>query len=197
MTDRLDALRLAPVLAAPSARFSRELYDRLSEELSPLLLTVQPDIERQDAMTAATTSTVSPPIAMGLPSLDAHAEIKWLTEVLGFRLTALFEEPDGGVAHSQLAWKGGAVHVSTRKGPWPEGRGASSMMLFCDDRAEVNALYQRAVAAGAEVLTPWPLEETPYGGYGFTVRDPEGNLWNPGIAFLETEAAKSLPQRRI
>ena len=195
MTDRLDALRLAPAPAQPSARFSRELYDRLREELAPLVLTVNTDHREKDDMNASTSSTVAPPIAMGLPSLDAHAEIKWLTEVLGFRLTALFDEPDGGVAHSQLAWKGGAVHVSTRKGPWPEGRGASSMMLFCEDRAEVDRLYERVVAAGAEV-TQAP-EEKPYGGYGFSVRDPEGNLWNPGIPFLETEAAKSFPGRRI
>jgi uncharacterized glyoxalase superfamily protein PhnB len=196
MPDRLEALKLPSTPLAPSARFSRQLYERLREELAPLLpLTLHAGTERQDAMTASTTSTVAPPIAMGLPSLDAHAEIKWLTEVLGFRLTALFDEPDGGVAHSQLAWKGGAVHVSTRKGPWPEGRGASSMMLFCEDRAEVDRLYERAVAAGAEI-TRAP-EETFYGGYGFSVRDPEGNLWNPGIAFLDTDAAKGLPQRRI
>jgi len=40
---------------------------------------------------------------------------------------------------------------------------------------DVDALYERAREAGAEI----PLEpmDTDYGSREFTVRDPEGNLW--------------------
>lgn len=197
MTDRLDDLKLPPSTPAdPSPRFSRELYERLREELTPLLLTIGTTSERQDAMTASTRATVSPALRVSLGSRDAHTHIKWLTDVLGFRLTALFEEPDGGVAASQLAWKDGAVHLSTRvDGGRMPPTGPCSIGLTCDDRDEVDGLYERAVAAGAEVIVP--IEETFYGGYHFSLRDPEGNIWGAGIEWLESEAAKSLPQRRI
>ena len=41
-----------------------------------------------------------------------------------------------------------------------------------------DALHDRAVAAGAEILIG--LKDEDYGGRGFTCRDPEGQLWNIG-----------------
>jgi uncharacterized glyoxalase superfamily protein PhnB len=43
---------------------------------------------------------------------------------------------------------------------------------------EPDALHDRAVAAGAEVVAP--LHDTDYGSRDFAVRDPEGNLWSFG-----------------
>ncbi|MDQ3053845.1 MAG: glyoxalase, partial [Actinomycetota bacterium] len=39
-------------------------------------------------------------------------------------------------------------------------------------------VYERAVAGGAEVARE--MEEADYGSRGFTVRDPEGNLFSFG-----------------
>ncbi|MFR9750988.1 VOC family protein [Nocardia sp. 004] len=41
-----------------------------------------------------------------------------------------------------------------------------------------DALFARATAAGAEVVRD--LRDEDYGSRGFTVRDPEGNLWSFG-----------------
>ena len=41
-----------------------------------------------------------------------------------------------------------------------------------------DALFDRATAAGAEVVRD--LRDEDYGSRGFTVRDPEGNLWSFG-----------------
>jgi uncharacterized glyoxalase superfamily protein PhnB len=41
-----------------------------------------------------------------------------------------------------------------------------------------DALFDRATAAGAEVVRE--LRDEEYGSRGFTVRDPEGNLWSFG-----------------
>jgi uncharacterized glyoxalase superfamily protein PhnB len=43
---------------------------------------------------------------------------------------------------------------------------------------EPDALYRRAVAAGAQVTRE--MEDADYGSRGFTVRDPEGNQWSFG-----------------
>jgi uncharacterized glyoxalase superfamily protein PhnB len=41
-----------------------------------------------------------------------------------------------------------------------------------------DELFERATAAGAEVVRG--LKDEDYGSRGFTVRDPEGNLWTFG-----------------
>ena len=43
---------------------------------------------------------------------------------------------------------------------------------------EPDALFARAVAAGAEVIAG--LHDTDYGSRDFAVRDPEGNRWSFG-----------------
>jgi uncharacterized glyoxalase superfamily protein PhnB len=56
-----------------------------------------------------------------------------------------------------------------------QGTGHAVTYLVCDDP---DALLERATAAGAEVARP--MAEEDYGSRGFTVRDPEGNLWSLG-----------------
>ncbi len=43
---------------------------------------------------------------------------------------------------------------------------------------EIDAHYEKAVAAGAEVVRT--LHDTDYGSRDYMVRDPEGNLWSVG-----------------
>jgi uncharacterized glyoxalase superfamily protein PhnB len=47
--------------------------------------------------------------------------------------------------------------------------------IVCDDP---DSLFERATGAGAEVVRG--LRDEDYGSRGFTVRDPEGNLWSFG-----------------
>src|SRR5262245_54668997 len=44
--------------------------------------------------------------------------------------------------------------------------------------ADADAIYHRAVAAGAEIVIE--IKDEDYGGRGFCCRDPEGHLWNVG-----------------
>jgi uncharacterized glyoxalase superfamily protein PhnB len=142
------------------------------------------------------TKTLTPAISPTLNYRDAHAAIQWLAEVFGFRTTALFEEPDGSIAYAQVAWRNGAVNLSTReeRGRMPE-TGPASIVLTAEDVESVDRYFEQARAAGAEVLLP--VEDTFYGNRGFTVRDPEGNLWHLGIAWHDSDAAQRLPQRQI
>jgi len=44
--------------------------------------------------------------------------------------------------------------------------------------ADVDAHYERAKTAGAEIVLD--LEDKDYGGRGYSARDPEGQLWSFG-----------------
>jgi uncharacterized glyoxalase superfamily protein PhnB len=43
---------------------------------------------------------------------------------------------------------------------------------------DVDALYERAKAAGAEIVME--IADQPYGSRDFICRDPEGHLWSLG-----------------
>lgn len=141
------------------------------------------------------TQPIIAAITPGLSYRDAQAAMRWLGEVLGFETTVLYQEPDGRVAYAQLAWRDGAISLSSHEegGRLPES-GPSSIALTAADAEAVDRVYERAVAAGAEVMVP--IEDTFYGNHGFTLRDPEGNLWSVGTPWLDSDAAKKLPQRR-
>ena len=145
---------------------------------------------------ATDATAIQPAITPGLNYRDAHAAMRWLEEVLGFHTAVLYEEPDGHVASAHLVWRTGAIRLSTRgeKGRLPQ-TGPASIELTAEDAEAVDRLYERAVAAGAEVMLP--IEDTFYGSHGFSLRDPEGNLWHVGTPWLESNAAKRLPQRRV
>jgi hypothetical protein len=64
--------------------------------------------------------------------------------------------------------------------------------IDCDDP---GALFDRAVASGAEVVRG--LKEEDYGSRGFTVRDPEGNLWSFGTYDGEARPDHDEPQSTI
>lgn len=77
------------------------------------------------------------------------------------------------------------VFVSARPrgdNPWAKV-GVASIALAAEDAETVDRHYQRAVAAGAEIIRPIHDGRTrafPDGSHRFDVRDPEGNLWTVG-----------------
>jgi uncharacterized glyoxalase superfamily protein PhnB len=124
------------------------------------------------------------PVAAVWPILhyeDAPAAIDFLVEAFGFTEPFVVPgEKEGTVAHSQLRWPlGGGVMLSSYD---PDGNefarlpvGVSPVYVVTD---EPDELFARATAAGATVVRG--LVDEDYGSRGFTVRDPEGNLWSFG-----------------
>jgi uncharacterized glyoxalase superfamily protein PhnB len=113
---------------------------------------------------------------------DARAAIAFLVEAFGFEERAAYASDDdpGVVQHAELRWpRGGGVMFGTAgKDDSPFGKrtpGNDAVYVVCDDP---DALFERAIAAGAEVVRG--LTDEDYGSRGFTVRDPEGNLWTFG-----------------
>jgi uncharacterized glyoxalase superfamily protein PhnB len=192
-SDPLDLLRLDSPPVSPRVEFADHLEDRMRRTLVPLAELLGRERSAMPTNTEAAPTpgaeVMVPAITPGLRCTDAHGEIRWLEEVLSFRLTMLFEEPSGDVVYSQLQWGNGAVHVSTYTGPGRMGEtGPASVILDAGDGAAVDRIHQRAVAAGAEIVVP--LEDTPHGSHGFTIRDPNGHMWNVGATRNQPGQAK-------
>ena len=136
---------------------------------------------------------LTPSIAPTLNFVDADGAIKWLEDVLGFEVSALFRDKDGTIAHAQLVWRDGAINLSQTT---PDAKlGPSSIALTAEDESEVDSYYERALRAGGNVVTP--PEEAFTGQYRFQARDPDGNRWNVGTPWINGEKALALPQRMI
>jgi uncharacterized glyoxalase superfamily protein PhnB len=124
-----------------------------------------------------------------IPSMryrDAYEAIEWLVRVLGFHKQAVYDGPDGTVAHAQLTLGRGMVMLgsASNSSPYPQfyatpgeigGRVTSPIYIVVPDCEPVYASVQ---AARAEIVQE--LRTMDYGGKGFTVRDAEGYLWSVG-----------------
>jgi uncharacterized glyoxalase superfamily protein PhnB len=113
---------------------------------------------------------------------DGRAAIAFLTKAFGFEERAVYAREDNPsvIEHAELRWPlGGGIMLGTAgKDDSPFGRrepGNDSVYVVCDDP---DALFERATEAAAEVVRG--LRDEDYGSRGFTVRDPEGNLWSFG-----------------
>ncbi len=128
---------------------------------------------------AASTPTAIWPV---LTFRDAPAAIEFLETAFGFERTAVYARDDDPsmVEHAEMRWPlgGGVMFGTAGKDDSPFGRrapGNDSVYVVCTDPDE---LFARAVGAGATIVRD--LSDEDYGSRGFTVRDPEGNLWSFG-----------------
>lgn len=126
----------------------------------------------------ATAPTVWPVLSYR----DAIAAKKFLVDAFGFEERACYtrEDDPNVVEHAELRWPlgGGVMFGTTGKDDSAFGQrtpGNDSVYVVCDDP---DQLFERAVGAGAEVVRG--LVDEDYGSRGFSVRDPEGNLWSFG-----------------
>ena len=112
---------------------------------------------------------------------DTRALIDFLVAAFGFEEQFSVPGEDGkGIIHAQIRWPDGggvmlgdtevddAFHLALPFGP-------VSIYVVTD---QPDALHDRAVAAGATIVTGLRAEE--YGSRGFSATDPEGNLWSFG-----------------
>ncbi|MCI2417230.1 VOC family protein [Saccharopolyspora sp. K220] len=113
-----------------------------------------------------------------IPYADPKAGIRFLVDAFGFEETLVVPGDDGKIAHAELRWpNGGGVMIGTCEPghPFAKPKGSAGLYVVTD---KPDDLYERAVAAGAEViLAP---EDKDYGSREFAVRDPEGNSWSFG-----------------
>lgn len=113
---------------------------------------------------------------------DARAALDWLERALGFERSSVHEGPNGRIAHAELKLGDGMVMLGTAgdngigmKTARELGAVDQGVYLIVDD---IDAHYERAVAAGADVVRA--LHDTDYGSRDYMVRDLEANLWSVG-----------------
>jgi uncharacterized glyoxalase superfamily protein PhnB len=111
-----------------------------------------------------------------LSARDPRRLIAFLEEAFGFRL--LVSHGDGDtVAHAELMTPGGrggvmlgAVREGDTRGVSAPGTASAYVVV-----PDVDALFARATAAGADVVQA-PFD-TDYGSRDCSLRDPEGGTW--------------------
>lgn len=112
---------------------------------------------------------------------DALAGIRFLVDTFGFEEQIVVTAPDDTtVVHSQLRWpEGGIVQAGTADpdNVFTHPPGGQSLYVVT---ADPHAVWERCRAAGLEVVRPPEEPDHDPGGMGFSVRDPEGNIWSFG-----------------
>jgi uncharacterized glyoxalase superfamily protein PhnB len=127
----------------------------------------------------ATTPSVWPTLTYR----DARAALTFLSDAFGFEERAAYarEDDPSVIEHAEMRFPegaGGVMFGTTGKDEGTYGAripGNDAVYVVCSDP---DALFARATAAGAAVERD--LYDADYGSRGFTVRDPEGNVWSFG-----------------
>jgi len=116
---------------------------------------------------------------------NAPAAIEWLCNVLGFERKAVYEGPDGTIAHAELTLGGGMIMLgSCKDDDYGHGFKSPDELGGIETRSvyivvpDADAAHARAIAAGATIVRP--LEDKGYGGRDFAVKDLEGHTWSAG-----------------
>lgn len=128
-------------------------------------------------------ATVRPGIYPTLQYEDGLAAIAFLETAFGFTRHAVYENDDGSIAHAQLMLGGNIIMLSTLNPaniygintPAKLGGVTGTISVTLTDP---DAHYARAVAAGADIVTP-PSDKD-YGGRSYDVRDSGGHIWTFG-----------------
>jgi uncharacterized glyoxalase superfamily protein PhnB len=116
---------------------------------------------------------------------DAVAAIEWLCDTFGFERRAVYSADDGTIMHAELTFGNGMIMLGTKKDSshsrlfkQPDEIGGCETQAACILVTDADAMYERAKAAGAEIV--FDIKTESYGGRGFTCRDLEGHIWNFG-----------------
>ncbi len=112
---------------------------------------------------------------------DGDKAIQFLTEAFGFVDTIVVPgETDDVVVHAELRWpEGGGVMLGSADRADSEfsqlPTGCASLYVVTDDP---HGVHERAMKAGAQVVRE--MRDEDYGSTGFSVLDPEDNIWSFG-----------------
>jgi len=116
---------------------------------------------------------------------DAPAALQWLATAFGFEQQLVIRGPGGRIEHAEMRL--GPVYImlgSVERGR-RDGIGMKSVKQLggasqgiCVFIRDIDAHYQRAKAAGAEIVRA-PADED-HGARAYIARDLEGNVWSFG-----------------
>jgi uncharacterized glyoxalase superfamily protein PhnB len=117
---------------------------------------------------------------------DVEAALVFLARAFDFQETLRYRGAQGYVSHAEMRLGEGSIMLGDPgeqyRNPACGDTVAGAVHVTVED---AQAKYERAVAAGAQIIEP-PADQ-PYGGRRFGARDPEGHEWwfsqpTPGLA---------------
>jgi PhnB protein len=109
---------------------------------------------------------------------EAARAIEYYQKVFGATQVMRLEAPDGQIGHAEIEIEGSRIMLSDEfpemnvRSPLALGGSPVSLHLYV---ADVDAVYSRAVAAGAKAERP-PVDEF-YGDRAGSLIDPFGHRW--------------------
>lgn len=101
---------------------------------------------------------------------DLPAQLDFLERAFGAVVTERIETPARGLRHAELLIGDSRMMLGQAQPDWP-----ASSATFYHYVEDVDAVFARAVEAGAEIVMP--LRDEPYGDRAGGVRDPQGTQW--------------------
>jgi PhnB protein len=110
---------------------------------------------------------------------DGNAAIRYYQQVFGAKEIGRITMPDGSVGHAELQIGDSKLMLAEEmpawgnKSPTTLGGSAVGIALYVND---VDAVFQRALDAGAAVVEP--VKDQFYGDRAGTLTDPFGHKWH-------------------
>lgn len=116
--------------------------------------------------------------------ISSRELLDFYVQAFGFEAVAVYPPEGEVVDHAQLRLGGAAIMCGTRGGTEQPLGGTLTYWVVDGPESEIDALYERAMAAGAtSVRKPYTPE---YGGRECGLADPDGNGWSFGTYAGET-----------
>ena len=109
---------------------------------------------------------------------DPIAALDWLVKAFDFKVLADYRAPDGSLAHAELSYGPGVIFLGAAKPDrgWVSPRDLAGLsQIICVGLDDPDAHYQRAKAAGAEIVQE--PKDTDHGSREYAAKDLEGHLW--------------------
>jgi PhnB protein len=138
------------------------------------------------------------PIPGGVPIVmpmlmcrDPAAEIDFCKTAFGAVELVRRPGPDGIVAHAALTITGAMIMIEAEwpglasRAPRPDGSSPVVIYVYVED---VDAVIERAVAAGAEILLP--VKNQFWGDRTGRIIDPSGHVWTIATRVEETSSGE-------
>ena len=132
---------------------------------------------------------MSPTVTPYLLYEDCDAALDFLARAFGFREDLRYTGPDGYVSHAEMRiGDDGVIYMGDPGGDYRNpARVGARTQIVCVNVDDVDAVFERARAAGAEI-TEEPADQE-YGERRFMARDPEGHAWSVSQVIREVEPA--------
>jgi PhnB protein len=121
----------------------------------------------------------------------ASAALDFYTRAFGAQVLFRMDQPDGRVGHAEFQIGDSRIMMADEfpemgaKAPSTLGGSPVSLLIYTED---VDALFARAVAAGAKVTRP--LENKFYGDRMGSLDDPFGHQWHLGTHVEDVDPAE-------